>query len=563
MAFFKLLKKYFNDDNFCFILYCNILFVFSLILLYFFLKIYFNSSLGKSDFIVELIQDLDRIPIYDLKSELNDFEYKYYSPIVFGRWKGADVGCYCNEFKKGICSKEDVLNGCINQKGYNNNSIYYGNLCRCSKLTKGYCSEENIRMLCWTVDALPSRVFSKYKKTSFHAKRPNFDYNYLQLLYSNKIIEKNQKCPDGMKPCGKIDSLDNILCLDKKDECPINNIKFDHKPFLAGYKNEKLAADDNTFYHFNNNETNKKIISNFFIFQGVPCYDSQEYNWINFNILEKGNNKTGCKTINGKIKDFRYDYLDSENQFQLYKDIDFYGPNPIFNYIDEKSKEKMKNTMVNLYYRNFIGYNISQLKKNNIKDLLSILSKLYELVETERLFYAKNFRLFKEIYEIFENPNFISLLISVLIFIFILFIKTKYSEIIDATIKILIPELILFIDIFYNVIDWKIKPSENKFQIIDKIFDCCDEYTQYQLTKLKKNRFDFTYFWNYKFYLILLAISSLLFLITLLLSFYIKQIYLRYFCYKKNENDKEEKPLVPNEEEGKELDNVVNNVNEI
>ena len=38
-----------------------------------------------------------------------------------------------------------------------------------------------------------------------------------------------------MKPCGKIDSLDNILCLNKDEECPINDIIFDDKSNLEDY----------------------------------------------------------------------------------------------------------------------------------------------------------------------------------------------------------------------------------------------------------------------------------------------------------------------------------------
>lgn len=233
-------------------------------------------------------------------------------------------------------------------------------------------------------------------------------------------------------------------------------------------------------------------------------------------------------------------------------------------YINEKDQEKMKNTRVNLYYRNFIGYNITNLKKKNINDLKSILIELYEFVENERLFYAKNFKLFKVIYEIFTQNIIISSLISFLIIFLIYFIETKYSEVINASIKVLIPELILVAVIIYNVYFWNNKPKKNKFEIINKIFDCCDEYTQYQLKKLKDYMFDFTYFWNPKFYLILFIISLALFSITLLISFFIYLIKLS--CEKtdkKIENDKEKNPLVPNEENGKELDELTNNDNKI
>ena len=559
MSLFIKLKQFFKDVHFRFILYCNILVIFAIILLYFYYQIYKNSSFKKTAFIAELIEDLEKSPIFDLGNESKKYDKGYYHLISFGKWKGTNIGCLCKEDIKGLCSKEDELIGCKNERKYNKKYTQYYDICQCPKLTKGDCSEENIRIKCQTIYPNQEEKFYQYKKTWFYGKRKySYEYSYIKLLYSNNIIGKNQKCPDGMKPCGIIDSFDNILCLNKDDECPINDIIFDDKPNLEEYKTVKLAIN-NSYYHFNNKETNKKIISDLFIFKESPCYDSQEYNWINFNVLEKGDNRTGCKIINGKKNDYRYVLLDSINQFQLYQD-NFFIESFMNKYIYQKDQEKMKNTMVNLYFRNFIGYNIVNLKKNNINDLKSTLEELYELVENERLFYAKNFKLFKEIYEIYNQNLIISLVISVLIILIIYSIDTKHSEIINGTIKVLIPESILFFDIFYNVINWKIKPNENKFHIINKIFDCCDEYTQYQFKKLMENVFDFTYFWNYKFYLILLAISLVLLLITLFLSFI---IYFIRLSYKKIENDKETKQLVPNEEEGKELDELNNTGNNI
>ena len=556
MSLFIRFKQFFTDDNFGFTLYCNVLVVLAFIILYFYLQIYKNSSFEHTAFIAELIEDLDKSPIFDLgnESKKNDISFRY---ISFGKWKGTNIGCLCKEDTKGLCSKEDELNGCIKERKYNNKYTQYYDICQCPKLTKGECSEENIRINCEDIGPRPENNFFFYKKTWFYSKR-KYEYSYINILYSNNIIGKNQKCPDGKKPCGKIDSLDNILCLNKDEECPINNIIFDDKPNLKEYNTVKLAFN-NSYYHFNNKETNKKIISDLFIFQDEPCYDSQEYNWIKFNVLEKGDNRTECKIINGKKIDYRYVYLDSVNQFQLYEDH-YFTRHFLKDYIYQRDQEKMKNMKVNLYFRNFIGYNITNLKKNNITDLKSTLEEFYELVENERLFYAKNFKLFKEICKIFNENLIISLVSSVSIILLIIIIDIKYFEIIQASIEALIIELILFIVIIYNVISWKKKPNENKFQIINKIFDCCDEYTQYQLKKFKENCFDFTYFWNYKFYLILLAISLILLLITLFLSFI---ICFKPLSYTKTENNKETKKLVPNEEDGKELDELTNNDNNI
>lgn len=322
MLLFIGLKKFFKDDNFGFILYCNFVFVFAIILIYFYYQIYNNSSFKKAAFIAELIEDLDKSPIFNLENKRKKSKEGFYSIISFGKWKGSNIGCLCKEGKKRKCSKEDELNGCKNSYEYNYNSKQFYYICQCPSLTKGDCPEEDIRDNCVTVNPEYETKFEKFKKTEFYAET-KYKYSYIQLLVSNNIIEKNQKCSDGMKPCGKIDSLDNILCLNKDEECPINDIIFDDKSNLEDYTDVELAIN-NSYYHFNNKETNKKIISDLFIFQGDPCYDSEEYNWINFNILEKANNRTGCKTINGKKYDFRYVYLSSTDQYQLYYDKFFY-----------------------------------------------------------------------------------------------------------------------------------------------------------------------------------------------------------------------------------------------
>ena len=135
----------------------------------------------------------------------------------------------------------------------------------------------------------------------------------------------------------------------------------------------------------------------------------------------------------------------------------------------------MKNYKINLFYRNFIGYDLFCLKKNNIRDLYLEILKLYELAENERFFYAKSFNLFKTILERFEDISF-NLILEIFlftVFCFFYFFNIDFSSKKRIAQEILIPELILLIALFRNIIEWKEKPKENKFHIIDKIYDCC------------------------------------------------------------------------------------------
>ena len=122
MLLFIGLKKFFKDDNFGFILYCNFLFVFAIILIYFYYQIYNNSSFKKVAFIAELIEDLDKSPIFNLENKWKESKEGSYYIISFGKWKGSNIGCLCKEGKKRKCSKEDELNGCKNSYEYNYNS---------------------------------------------------------------------------------------------------------------------------------------------------------------------------------------------------------------------------------------------------------------------------------------------------------------------------------------------------------------------------------------------------------------------------------------------------------
>ena len=197
MSLYVRLNQFFKDGNFNYILYCNILAILAIILLYFYYQIYKNSSLKKSAFITELIEDLDKSPIFDLENDykkFNESNESFYDTISFGKWKGSNVGCLCKEDTKGLCSKEDKSNGCKSGKEHNYKSKYIYDFCHCPKLTKGDCSEDYITINCKTVEPNPEIELNIYKKTWFYAKRKyRYKYSYIKLLYSNNIIGKNQK----------------------------------------------------------------------------------------------------------------------------------------------------------------------------------------------------------------------------------------------------------------------------------------------------------------------------------------------------------------------------------
>ena len=99
MTWFEKVKNFFKNENFCFIFYCSILFVFAGILLIFYFLLRPNFIFEKANFIEELIEDLDKSPIFDLQDKYiyTPNLYENYKIIQFGKWKGTNVGCLCEK----------------------------------------------------------------------------------------------------------------------------------------------------------------------------------------------------------------------------------------------------------------------------------------------------------------------------------------------------------------------------------------------------------------------------------------------------------------------------------
>ncbi len=88
-------------------------------------------------------------------------------------------------------------------------------------------------------------------------------------MFDGSIISKNESCQEGKKNCGIIDSIENILCIDKDEDCPINYVAFS-KNRPNGIKNlRQINGTDINFYFTNNPYENtseiKYIAGNFII----------------------------------------------------------------------------------------------------------------------------------------------------------------------------------------------------------------------------------------------------------------------------------------------------------
>ena len=136
-----------------------------------------------------------------------------------------------------------------------------------------------------------------------------FCYNkkntYLDFLYNGQIIGENETCKNGFKSCGIIDTLNQILCIEDNETCPLYDVKFGKQE-----NNEDEYIYDsyiNISYNNENYKGEKKIIGKLTLNDGLPCLSVSEKLWKKFHKKEAGNGHLKCKKIIGKYKnDERY-----------------------------------------------------------------------------------------------------------------------------------------------------------------------------------------------------------------------------------------------------------------
>ena len=81
-----------------------------------------------------------------------------------------------------------------------------------------------------------SEIFNSFSSTG---EPSGLSLNYKNLL---KLLKQNGECPENYKPCGILDTLGNLLCIDEYFDCPINKYKVD----LTSRKNNYLENNYHT-----------------------------------------------------------------------------------------------------------------------------------------------------------------------------------------------------------------------------------------------------------------------------------------------------------------------------
>ena len=186
-----------------------------------------------------------------------------------------------------------------------------GSKCQCNEPYKTYGTcEKNFYyekgMVCQVDNII---YFWKGKKYSSYLSD---SYSYL-----DNVIFKDEKCREGTKNCGIIDSNGNELCISSNLKCPINYIS--EKKLSKDYTS--VLIGNKTFYYGNDDTTKRKIIKELVVDSDIS--------------LNKDNDKKDILdeyTISGLLEDNKNLYKNMRLGYDPYKEKD----------IDSKGKSYLR-----------------------------------------------------------------------------------------------------------------------------------------------------------------------------------------------------------------------------
>ena len=225
------------------------------------------------------------------------------------------------------------------------------------------------------VDPLPNLVYGATNITRINSQYFIYKYiSYIDLLNNGQIIKKGTECPkEYNKNCGRIDTLNQELCIKENEKCPLYDVGIGLPPENFSYIYNKYS---NIYYNKDNySYANKVIIGKLILNDGQPCYQPNEKLWRAFSPLEVEQTHLKCKNIQifEKYNDYRYIEKGKITYKKLYEDnyINYIVPN-ITNNISNKDT-------VHLYKREFYGIDKKCNEKLKLTDSFNIFSKIQKI----------------------------------------------------------------------------------------------------------------------------------------------------------------------------------------
>jgi len=196
----------------------------------------------------------------------------------------------------------------------------------------------------------------------------------------SNTIDYSNVCPNNYKPCGIIDTYNNILCVLTNEQCPINNlqvfnndasiynnynnltqVKLDFPvSFEGNYTFNKSLIVSYSSNLINGSLSSNKIISEIKIVDGDVCANPMERSFSksrSYKLFEDYEYYNTCNTVAGDLAfniNTNYKRIDSDYGKNVYRDYKLYSYNllplfPDFIYSDTPR--------FNLYSSSYIGLN--------------------------------------------------------------------------------------------------------------------------------------------------------------------------------------------------------------
>lgn len=308
---------------------------------------YYNYDFMKDSYIVSIIDNWKLQPILNITDETPQA-----SPHVFGEFEGIIEGCSCIGINSGL----------LNRDARNKVVLYE-------------CMSKMMSVSCKEVSYSESKSITKWRNKEANIKKYNETY-YYYLLNS---VKEGESCKENFKPCGLLDSLNQIMCINKDLHCPINDIKIDNVPSHASYQTIELQNYKSKSYylHYTNQAINKHIISLLKLSEENICANEDEiftqYDQYVLNINYEKFTKECQTKLDNNPYDSRYNQIDLIDKTTLLKE------NNIYTYVSNLPGYPLNSLQANigLYSRSFIGFDKECVvtKGMNISSLQKLLKK--------------------------------------------------------------------------------------------------------------------------------------------------------------------------------------------
>ncbi len=294
--------------------------------------IYYETS-HPTYLIQDILNNHNTPLVYDFEEDENCPRERRLISNIF--YPGTVPGCKCpNDLKLDICNKRDIY---------------------CYDVSKTYSKD----LLFWKEKPICIK-YGSIKENNF------ISYN---KLWQN-AVQYGQRCKEGFRKCGLLDTTNNVLCIRSNLPCPITKILVsDSLPNSDNNLFKFINIKNNTFFTFSNEEINTQINIEFKAFEEHPCVFSNElYHSTNgIYLLEKAqinNLVTKCSDLTSQTTDkilnrersyeydSRFNLIDSESKYYLYKDNTIL---PIIETLPGYPINGIKDISINLYSRSYIG----------------------------------------------------------------------------------------------------------------------------------------------------------------------------------------------------------------